>query len=61
MADAKGTLDPKKDLLYILLGLVALFIIWLFTGGPERYKTAKPFLNSGSYNEGPTEYGDDSQ
>ncbi len=56
MADkGKAKLDPKKDLIFILLVFLALFVIWLFTGGPERYKTAKPFLNSGSYNQEPTQ------
>lgn len=49
-------LEPKKDLLYVFLGLVALYIIWLFTGGPERYLDSKPFLKDGSYNKEPEQY-----
>ena len=49
-------LVPKKDLLYVFLGLVALYIIWLFTGGPERYLDSKPFLKDGSYNKEPEQY-----
>ena len=50
-------MDAKKDFMYVLIGLAVIYTIWLFTGGPERYKTAKPLLNSGSYNQEPTQYG----
>lgn len=49
-------MDLKKDLLYIFLIIVAIYIVWFFTGGPERYKQSKPFLHDGTYNQEPTQY-----
>ncbi len=36
-------MDAMKDLKYFLLIVVGLFVLWLFTGGPARYESAKPF------------------
>jgi hypothetical protein len=49
--------DPKKVIIYIIIGLIVMFVLWIFTGGPARYETAKPFLNSGTYDQLPTDYG----
>ncbi|HRH31303.1 MAG TPA: hypothetical protein PK950_01425 [Candidatus Paceibacterota bacterium] len=48
--------DIQKDIIYILLGIVVLYAIWFFTGGPERYEASKPFLDDGSYNKLPEQY-----
>ncbi len=42
-------------LLVFLAVLAAMFFLWLFTGGPERYKSAKPFTDS-SLSEPEEEY-----
>jgi hypothetical protein len=39
-------MDLKKDFFYLLAFLGLLFIIWIFTGGPARYETAKPFIET---------------
>jgi hypothetical protein len=44
-------MDPKKDLIYLLLFLAALFMLWMVTGGPARYETAKPLLEIPDYVE----------
>lgn len=46
----------KKDILYILLIVVGIYVVWFFTGGPERHKVAKPFLHDGTYNQLPVQY-----
>ncbi len=48
--------DIHKDIIYIILGIVVLYAIWFFTGGPERYQSSKPFLKDGSYNQKPEQY-----
>jgi len=39
--------DLHPELKWILLALVALWVLWFFFGGPERYNQNEgPFLNS---------------
>jgi hypothetical protein len=33
-----------KVIFTVILFIVALFIIWYYTGGPERANTANPFM-----------------
>jgi hypothetical protein len=46
--DKKGFINTNKGqmsfLVEILLFLLALFAIWVFTGGPSNYESKKPFI-----------------
>ena len=45
--DAGGEGLEAMDLLkWAIIILVALFFLWMFTGGPERYERSKPFLKA---------------
>ncbi len=36
--------DALSDLKWLIAFLVVLWIVWFFTGGPDRYLKSKPFL-----------------
>ena len=33
-----------KDLIFVILILVALFALWIYTGGPNNPNSKKPFI-----------------
>lgn len=33
-----------KDLWWLIAIVVVIFIIWIFTGGPERFSPNKPYV-----------------
>lgn len=50
-------MDATKDLLYLILILIVLFILWIFTGGPGRYQNSKPFIGQPGVDTPSTQYG----
>jgi hypothetical protein len=41
----KAPKDAHEEITWLIIILIIFWIVWYFTGGPERAEKAKPFLN----------------